>query len=118
MPSGVLRIITIALEDENQVRVWELTPREVIALKKLKGKQKLFQLVDDLRAKKFLERAEKETNKSKAYFDKVKADMKAVEAEAAGRMDRIKGIKPISYRNLTEGTTHQGDRSGASNSRT
>jgi len=105
---AALKLIKEGLDNENQIRKWDLTAKEATALRKLKGKPLLFQLVDDLRAKKFLERAETETNKSKAYFDKVKADIKLQEDEKDARMSRIHKIRPTSYQSLTEGTDTPG----------
>eukprot|EP00656_Telonema_subtile_P035726 TRINITY_DN3968_c0_g1_i1.p1 TRINITY_DN3968_c0_g1~~TRINITY_DN3968_c0_g1_i1.p1 ORF type:complete len:455 (-),score=103.64 TRINITY_DN3968_c0_g1_i1:218-1582(-) len=50
------RLIRLALDDEQQVQAWGLTAGEVVLLRQLRGKQQLFQLTDDLRAKAFLER--------------------------------------------------------------
>lgn len=97
------RLIRIALDDQQQVDAWGLTEGEVALLRKLRGKQQLFQLTDDLRAKAFLERI---TNQLSSRSTKEARDKEKLQVErqaAEGRVTRVRNIKQSSYKQLVQG---------------
>jgi len=105
---NIVSLIGTALEDEGQIVEWGLTEGEVVTLKELKGQAKLFQLTDDLRAKKFLERAAVEVRNACKYYHKTQSDAKAQVEEEAVRIKKVTAIPDQKYTLLVEGRMTDG----------
>eukprot|EP00656_Telonema_subtile_P035727 TRINITY_DN3968_c0_g1_i3.p1 TRINITY_DN3968_c0_g1~~TRINITY_DN3968_c0_g1_i3.p1 ORF type:complete len:438 (-),score=106.17 TRINITY_DN3968_c0_g1_i3:79-1392(-) len=97
------RLIRLALDDEQQVQAWGLTAGEVVLLRQLRGKQQLFQLTDDLRAKAFLERITNQLSNRSTKEARQKEQKQLEQQAAKGRVTRVKNIKQTSYKQLVSG---------------
>jgi len=102
------RLIRIGLSDPQQVEAWSLTEKEVAALRKLRGKELMFQLTDDLRSKAFLDRI------SQQLQNRIRSDQRAKEQAqlehqiSQGKILRINNIKEGPYKQLVHGVETPG----------
>jgi len=105
---GCVQLIGLGLEDDAQITDWGLTEGEVVVLKKLKGQAKLFQLVDDLRAKHFLARAELEVKNARSQYLGGQDELREQAEKQRLRIQKVSRINPKSYTNLVRGADTPG----------
>jgi len=97
------RLIRIALDDPQQIEAWSMTEGEVGVLRKLRGKELVFQLTDDLRSKAFLDRISQQLQNQIRLDARAKEQAQLDQQVSQGKIARISNIKEGPYKQLVEG---------------